>query len=175
MQLNEKEIKERAPFLCTVHSDYLDYMHNTDCHVSLKYGRPYLGLAIRLNDHFYVVPLTSRTTYTREGRGKNKRSPLTTTFIKRGEKEIANLLHNNMFPVPENEIERVFIDPQKDIRLANEQRQIRKQWVEINMKSANVYRDRYDTQSRNYHFLVKICCDFKKLEDACLQWQMKRQ
>lgn len=171
MKLLEESIQQTPPFICTVSAEYLNYMHDVDWRVSLKYKRKYLGLAIRINARLYVVPLTSRTTNDRESRGKKKRSASTTTFIKSGGKEIANLLHNNMFPVPEDQIEQVVIDPMKDTYLANEQRQIRKHWVEINMKSVSVYRDRYDPNARNHTFLCKICCDFKLLEKACDRWE----
>lgn len=58
-----------------------------------------------------------------------------------GGEEIANLLHNNMFPVPKDQIKKIQIDPLVDTYLANEERQIRKNWMEINTKSIAVYRE----------------------------------
>lgn len=81
---------------------------------------------MRINGRMYVVPLTSQTTKERVARGKKKRSTTITTFIKVDGEEIANLLHNNMFPVPDEQIKRIQIDPEVDTYLANEERQIRK-------------------------------------------------
>lgn len=80
-----------------------------------------------MNGRLYVVPLTSQTTKERVARGKKKRSAALTTFIKVGGEEIANRLHNNMFPVPKDQIKKIQIDPLVDTYLANEERQIKKE------------------------------------------------
>lgn len=172
MKLLEDDLKCTKPVLCEIQRDYIKYMHDADWRVSVKYNnRKFVGLAVRMNGRFYVVPLTSQTTKERVARGKKKRSAALTTFIKVGGEEIANLLHNNMFPVPKNQIKKIQIDPLVDTYLANEERQIRKNWVEINKKSIAVYRERYDKNSRNYQFFNKTCCDFKKLEIECDRWE----
>ncbi len=79
-----------------------------------------------------------------------------------------------MFPVPDDQIKPIQIDPKVDTYLANEERQIRKKWVEINTKSIAVYRERYDKESRNYYFFNKTCCDFKKLEVECDRLERER-
>jgi len=81
-----------------------------------------------------------------------------------GDEEIANLLYNNMFPVQLTSIAKVIIDPLVDTYCANEIRYIRKNWKEIEEKAKKVYDESYDIKSRNYSFLKKTCCDFKKLE-----------
>ena len=58
MKLLEESIQQTPPFICTVSAEYLNYMHDVDWRVSLKYKRKYLGLAIRINARLYVVPLT---------------------------------------------------------------------------------------------------------------------
>ncbi len=172
MKLLEDDLGYTKPTLCEIQRDYLKYMHDVDWRVSVEYNnRKFVGLAVRINGRLYVVPLTSQTTKERVANGKKKRSAAITTFIKVGGEEIANLLHNNMIPVPKNQIKKIQIDPLVDTYLANEERQIRKNWVEINVKSIAVYRDRYDEKSRNYRFFGKTCCDFKKLEEACDKWE----
>lgn len=171
MKLLEEDLKCTKPILCEIDKDYMKYMHEADWRVSVKNKRKFIGLAVRINGRFYVIPLTSQTTKERTALGKKKRSASITTFIKVGGEEIANLLHNNMFPVPKKLIKKIEIDPMVDTYLANEERQIRKHWVEINTKSITVYRERYDKNSRNYHFFMKTCCDFKKLEAECDKWE----
>ena len=175
MKLLEDDLKCTKPILCEIERDYMKYMHEADWRVSVKYKRKFVGLAVRINGRIYVVPLTSQTTKERVARGKKKRSAAITTFIKIKGEEIANLLHNNMFPVPKNQLKKIKIDPLVDTYLANEERQIRKHWTEINSKSIAVYRERYDNDSRNYHFLNKTCCDFKKLEEECDRWEREHE
>jgi hypothetical protein len=172
VKLLEEDLKYTSPVICEIEREYVKYMHDKDWRVSVKYNnRKFVGLAVRINGRLYVVPLTSQTTADRVARGKKKRSASITTFIKDGEKEIANLLHNNMFPVPKNQIKKIKIDPLVDTYLANEERQIRKHWIEINSKSIAVYQERYNEKSRNYRFFRKTCCDFKKLEIDCDAWE----
>ncbi len=129
MKLLEEDLKCTKPILCEVQRDYIKYMHDVDWRVSVKYNnRKFVGLAVRINGRFYVIPLTSQTTKERVARGKKKRSAAITTFIKVGGEE-------------------------------------------INLKSITVYRERYDKNSRNYHFFNKTCCDFKKLEIECDKWE----
>ena len=175
MKLLEEDLKCTKPILCEIERNYMKYMHEADWRVSVKYKRKFVGLAVRINGRIYVVPLTSQTTKERVARGKKKRSAAITTFIKIKGEEIANLLHNNMFPVPKNQLKKIKIDPLVDTYLANEERQIRKHWAEINSKSIAVYRERYDNDSRNYHFLDKTCCAFKKLEEECDRWEREHE
>ena len=170
MRLLDRDIKKIPPVLCTVDPAYEDYMRRYDYRISKKKSRPFVGLAVRINDRLYVIPLTTQTTDKRVQRGKRKRSPLITTFIKSNGEEIANLLHNNMFPVPDHLIQRIDIDPLSDTFLANEERYIRKHWTEINYKSIDLYTSRYDILSKNYRFLQKTCCDFKVLDAAYDNW-----
>ena len=73
-----------------VDSSYLAYLHGFDNRVSLKNDRPYVGLAVRINDKIFVIPLTSQTTQERKKRGLKKRNSLTTTFVKASGVEITN-------------------------------------------------------------------------------------
>ena len=59
-----------------VDSAYLSYLHGFDSRVSLKKDRPYVGLAVRINDKVYVIPLTSQTTQERKKKGLKKRNSL---------------------------------------------------------------------------------------------------
>lgn len=79
--------------------------------------------------------MTSQTTEERAKAGKKKRSALITTFIEDGDGEIANLLYNNMFPIQDNIIKTVKIDPLVDTYCANEIRYIRKKWKDIEEKA----------------------------------------
>ena len=170
MSIFDSDIKQTSPKIVMVDSAYLSYLHEFDSRVSLKKDRPYVGLAVRINDKVYVIPLTSQTTQERKKKGLKKRNSLTTTFVKASGVEISDLLHNNMIPVPKKLAQRIEIDPIKDTYLTNEYRYIRKHWVDITNKSMMIYLERYNEKSRNYNFLQSICCDFKILEEKCETW-----
>ena len=171
MHILDSDIRKTSPKIVEVDADYLAYLRGFDSRVSLKKDRPYVGLAVRINDRIFVVPLTSQTTQERKKRGLKKRNALTTTFIRASGMEIADLLHNNMIPVPKKLARRIEIDPAKDTYLMNEYRYIRKHWVEITNKSLATYIERYNERSRNCKFLQSICCDFKLLEEKCAEWE----
>lgn len=164
---NEEDFKGTPINICYVKSDYLKYIRKFDYRIPIKTNRKFIGLVILINGSQYVVPLTSKSSKERVSSGKRKRSPVVTTNLK----DVADILHNNMFPVPSVEIEKIkdisyFTDPY----LNYEYRLIRKKRAAINIKSMNVYRNRYIQKNKDYLFLNKICCDFKKLEEECKRW-----
>ncbi len=142
---------------------YLKYMHRLDYRVSVKYNnRPFVGIITMVNGIRYVLPLTSQTTQERKQNGKKKRAAIITTFVKDSKGvEIANILHNNMFPVKEGTYKALEIDALKDTYESNEIRYIRKNKEKIIAKAKKVYENRVN-QSNS--FLIKTCCDFEKLE-----------
>ena len=86
-----------------------------------------------------------------------------TTFVKdSADNEIANILHNNMFPVKEGVYNALEIDAEIDTYESNEIRFIRKNKDKIIRKAQKVYTERV---TKHNAFLNKSCCDFKKLED----------
>ncbi|MEY8308387.1 type III toxin-antitoxin system ToxN/AbiQ family toxin [Erysipelotrichaceae bacterium 51-3] len=103
--------------LYKVDADYLKYLHKFDYRISVKYNnRPFVGIITMVNGIEYVLPLTSQTTEERKREGGNKRSPVITTFIKdSSNKEIANILHNNMFPVKNDVYVALDVDATKAI------------------------------------------------------------
>lgn len=162
-----EDFKGTSIRICKIKTPYLNYIRNFDHRIPVKGERKYIGLIININGMQYVVPLTSKGTNERILNGKNKRSPLVTTNIK----DVADILHNNMFPTPESEIIDIKeISAESDSYLNYEYRFIRKKWAKINIKSMNIYQNRYNNEDRDYNFLKFICCDFKKLEIECKGW-----
>ena len=142
---------------------YIKYMHGIDSRVSVKYNnRPFIGIITMLNGISYVLPLTSQTTQERKKAGKSKRASFITTFVKDSAgNEIANILHNNMFPVQNGVYTALEIDAEADTYESNEIRYIRKNKDAIIKKAQSVYDSRTNKCTQ---FLAKTCCDFKKLE-----------
>ncbi len=167
-------MNDNNPTLFFVDKEYLKYMHKIDYRVSVKYNnRVFVGIITVIGSQKYVIPLTSQTTEARKREGKRKRSSLITTFVTESNgTEIANILYNNMIPVYDEVITPVTVNPEVDTYISNEIRFIRKTWEVIQNKALYVYDERYLTSSKNYSFLVNTCCDFKKLEAACQQYQV---
>jgi len=149
--------------LYKIDADYLKYLHKIDYRISVKYNnRPFVGIVTMINGINYVLPLTSQTTEERRKEGNNKRSAIITTFVKdSSDVEIANILHNNMFPVKDGVYAALQIDATVDTYESNEIRFIRKNAESIIKKAQKVYTDR---TTKYNPFLNKVCCDFKKLE-----------
>lgn len=158
--------------LYKIDPEYLKFLHTIDYRVSVKYNnRPFVGLITMINEVPYVLPLTSQTTHERKKEGKGKRSAMLTTFVKDGtNEEIANILHNNMFPVQDDLCTALEIDPIKDTYESNEVRYIRKHQDEIISKARKLYTARTTTENA---FLEKTCCDFKRLENNYMKYKAK--
>ena len=153
----------RELFLYEVDPQYLRYLHSFEHRVSIKYNnRPFVGVVTMISGYNYLIPLTSQTTADRMREGKGKRSALVTTFIRDGQTEIANLLHNNMIPVVEGVYSPVEVNAQRDTYLANEIRFIRKNAESIILKANRVHDKRIEKRDR---FLMTVCCDFALLEE----------
>lgn len=149
--------------LYQIDADYIKYLHKIDYRISVKYNnRPFVGIVTMINNVNYVLPLTSQTTQERKKDGKNKRSAIITTFVKdTNGTEIANILHNNMFPIKDGVYTPLNINAEVDTYESNEIRFIRKNSQNIINKAQRVYKDR---TTKHNTFLYKCCCDFKKLE-----------
>ena len=170
-------MENESPILYYVDKEYLKYLHKEDYRVSVKFNnRPFAGIVTLVGDRKYIIPLTSQTTEERKNAGKNKRSSLITTFVtETSGKEISNLLYNNMIPVTEQIITALEIDPEKDTYESNEIRYLRKNWETIKKKAEKIFNQRYDIESHNFNFLKKTCCDFKKLEKALDQFEIRQE
>lgn len=149
--------------LYEINPKYIRFLHSVDNRVSVKYNnRPFVGIVTMINGIKYVLPLTSQTTQERKKNGKNKRSSIITTFVRDSSGcEIANILHNNMFPVKNGVYTALNIDAKVDTYESNEIRYIRKNSSDIIKKAEKVYNDR---KYKHNPFLYKTCCDFDYAE-----------
>ena len=164
--LGEKAMENKDSLeLYKIDPEYIKFLHKADSRVSVKYNnRPFVGVITMINDITYVLPLSSQTTAERKMAGKNKRASVLTTFVKDSSgKEIANILHNNMFPVKDGVYSLIDIDPAKNTYESNEVRYIRKNKDKIIAKAQKLHDSRINQPT---NFLLKTCCDFKKLENV---------
>ena len=187
-------MENESPILYYVDKEYLKYLHKEDYRVSVKFNnRPFAGIVTLVGDRKYIIPLTSQTTEERKNAGKNKRSSLITTFVtETSGKEISNLLYNNMIPVNEQIIklnnkyyikrvigvagDTVDIDYADGKIIINGEEQNEDYIYEpIKKKAEKIFNQRYDIESHNFNFLKKTCCDFKKLEKALDQFEIRQE
>ena len=72
MAILDSDISTTSPKIVMVDKTYLSYLYGFDRRVSLKKDRPYVGLSVRINEKFFVIPLTSQTTQERKKKGLKK-------------------------------------------------------------------------------------------------------
>ena len=146
---------------------YRRYLHSYDHRVNLKPNRRFMGVIVIVDTIQYLIPLTSRP-YRNNGKRRNAR---TTVEIKNESGEIiAALLVNNMIPVPVNCYHLVDIPNDRDKDYLNSENiYLRKIKVkrEIIRKVKSV---RDSVLVHHDEFMIGFCCDFKLLEEKCLEW-----
>lgn len=152
--------------LCLVHEQYSKYLLQYDSKVSWKKDRPFLAFAVYINGRHYAIPITSQT-FRHDGRRRNQE---TTTEICYNKQYYGAILYNNMIPVINDLITHIDIDNQSNFqkdRLMSEVIFIRKNLNHIIKKAENVYCKRVLQEKP---FFVSFCCDFKLLEQKCVEY-----
>ena len=126
--------------------------------------RPYVGVVLLVGEFKYFVPMESP-----KPNHKNLKSG--NHLLKLDNGKLGLLGFNNMIPVPESALIAFDINCEPD---ANYKELLRRQIRYINKVKAVIYdhasKTYYHTVKGNNAFLLKICCDFKKLERACVKY-----
>lgn len=123
--------------------------------------RPYVGVVLKVGSYQYFVPLESpKPNHANIKAGKH--------IVKIDSGRLGIMGFNNMIPAHFSAIEVVDIDTEPDAKYADLLRRqasfINRHKAEIFNKASNTY---YDVTTGKNKFLIKISCDFKKLEKAC--------
>lgn len=156
-----------------VNSDYCDYLRKYDNKVSYnkfeKELRPFIGILFKIDVCEYFAPLSSP-------KSKHKKMKNTVDFFKIKNGELGAVNFNNMIPV--NEKNYTLVDLNKEALTLSElkyQRLLRQQlaWLNANYhqvknKSFKLYQ-LYNNDKLPKNIKAR-CCDFKLLEDKCLQY-----
>ena len=74
--------------LYTVNNEYLKFLYDVDRRVSLKTTRPYIGIVLKINDHVYFAPMSSK---------KSKNNQMTVLL---SSSNAGTIKLNNMIPCP---------------------------------------------------------------------------
>lgn len=158
---------ENKIYICSIRSDYLDYLRNYDDKVSQdKEGkRKFVGVLLEINDQKYYAPLSSP-----KAKHMTINDKAIDIFkIDGGRLGVINL--NNMIPVPEMAIIRLDIENEPDEKyknlLRNQAKVIHSNDDTIKKKAKRLYSI---VNSGSHPNLNSRCCNYKLLEDKCLQY-----
>lgn len=158
--------------LYRVKIDYIKYLYKFDKMVQYNPNRedgytekrPYLGIVLHINNLNYFVPLE----HPREEHRKMKNNQF---IYKIHDGKYGILGFNNMIPISDNELIRFDINLEnrkyKQI-LISQYRFCNKHKKEILKKANSTYLNRINGKNK---FLVKVCCNYKLLEQKCLEYK----
>lgn len=149
---------------------YVHYLRLKDSRVQDNKGRrrPYVGVVMYVGDYRYFVPMESpKPNHARIKSGHH--------IMKLDNGALGLLGFNNMVPVPDTALISFDIDAESDAKYAE---LLRRQAAYINRNKADVLQHAsttyYQVVNKKNAFLLKICCDFKKLERACSRYDPNR-
>ena len=130
--------------------------------------RPYVGVVLYVGEFRYFVPMESpKPNHANIKAGKH--------IMKLAGGKLGLLGFNNMIPVHEAALIAFDIDQEPDKQYAE---LLKRQASFINRNKADVLdhasQTYYSATSQKNKLLLEICCDFKKLEKACGQYDPNR-
>lgn len=152
--------------------DYIKYLYSFDNRIQYNPNRedeytakrPYLGVALKIKEFNYFVPLE----HPRMAHQKMK-SNIFIFKIHNGKYGILGF--NNMIPVKQEQLVNFDIN-KEEMRyrqvLISQYHFCNKHHQEIKEKANETY-----LRSQNNSFMKKICCNFKLLEQKCLEYKFE--
>lgn len=153
-----------------IEDKYIWFLHSRDSRVQFNKGarRPYVGIVLRVGGYQYFVPMESpKPNHVKIKPGRH--------IMKLDNGKLGLLGFNNMIPVHSAALIEFDIDTEPDKKYAE---LLRRQVSFINRHKADVLSHASDTYfnvvSKNNVFLLRICCDFQKLEKACDKYDPAR-
>lgn len=156
--------------LYRISDQYIRFLKSRDSRVqdNKNRRRPYVGVVLVVGEFRYFVPMESpKPNHAAIKPGHH--------ILKIEDGRLGLLGFNNMVPVPDTAIIPFDIDKEPDTKYAE---LLRRQFTYINRNKASVLdhaaKTYFGVVNKKTAFLVKICCDFKKLESACIQYDPKR-
>lgn len=149
-----------------IEEKYIRFLHSRDSKVQYNKGnkRPYVGIVLLIGSYQYFVPMESpKSSHAKIKSGNH--------ILKLDNGNLGLLGFNNMIPVHKDALISFNIDNEPDEKYAE---LLRRQATYINRNKATVLdhasKTYYNAVTKRNDFLKRICCDFKKLERACDQY-----
>lgn len=152
--------------LYKVEDKYINYLKGCDKKVQHNKNkrRPYVGVVLIIGSYKYFVPMESP----KENHDNIKAG---IHILKLDNGRLGLLGFNNMIPVPDSAIIAFDINKETDKQYKE---LLKHQIAFINSRKADIYEHASKTYFKatkgNNRFLSNICCDFKKLENACKRY-----
>lgn len=149
--------------LYRISSKYISFLRGADDKVQLNKNakRPYVGIVLYVGEFRYFAPLESP-----KPNHKNMKSGKHLLKIDGGNLGIIGF--NNMVPIHNSSLIEFDINSEPDTKYAE---LLRRQVTWLNKNKAVIYdhanKTYYDVVNAKNKFLVSISCNFKKLENAC--------
>lgn len=149
---------------------YISFLHTRDSRVQFNKhtSRPYLGVVLRVGEFKYFVPMESP-------KPNHQNIKPGVHILKMDKGRLGLLGFNNMIPVRDDVLISFNINNEPDAAYAA---LLKKQASFCNRNKSDIYdkaaRTYYEVVNDENTFLKRICCDFKKLEKACKQFDPNR-
>ncbi len=173
---NNKKLKLEKLNFFVIDTKYINFLSQFDSHVAYNKDetRPYIGIVLRIEKHCYFAPLFSP-------KSKHKTYKNNLSFFKIVSKKSKNSLgiirFSNMIPVPEDSMYLLELEDKSYgyKRLLSEQYSyinIPENRQKIKDKAEKIYAIvTSKSKSRMSQFYKSLSCDFKRLEEKCLNFQ----
>ena len=157
-----------------VNTDYCDYLRKFDSKVAYnkkeKELRPFIGILFEIEGCEYFALLSSP-------KPKHKKMKNTIDFLKIKEGELGAVNFNNMIPVQRNNYYIIDLNKQTETLEAEKYRNLLREqlmwlnsnYIQVKDKSYKLYK-LYNSE-RLPENIKKRCCNFKLLEEKCLNYQ----
>lgn len=160
----------------TVDKDYIKYLSEFETHVSynkekIGHSRPYLGIVLEIENYEYFVPLYSY----KEHYSKYKNNPSFFFVYDKKGRTLAIIKFSAMIPVPiQSNITKMLEYSKQDKKyqdlISAEYRYINANKEEIYKRANKMY---IAVTKHKNNFFKSIACDFKLLEEKCLEYNDK--
>lgn len=153
-----------------IRDGYIAFLHKIDNRVQMNKGerRPYVGIVLCIGEHEYYVPLESP-----KPNHENIRS--SGPVLKLDDGKLGIMGFNNMIPVKRCHLIEFDILAEADEQYRNlllkQLNYCEKNKDTILSRAKTTYRKALDGKNPFYR---KVCCDFKRLEQNCDKYKVKR-
>ncbi len=158
----------------TIDENYIKYLSKFESHISYnkdetRHTRPYLGIVLEIEDYNYFVPLYSYKKHYE----KYKSNPSFFFVYDRKSRPLSIIKFSSMIPVSKIAKVASLLEYDKQERkyrslISAEYRYINSNKEEIYKRANKMY---IAVTKHKNNFLKTIACDFKMLEEKCLEYK----
>ncbi|MBU5228151.1 type III toxin-antitoxin system ToxN/AbiQ family toxin [Clostridium senegalense] len=157
-----------------VNSNYIRYLNKFDAKVMYNkdnlHTRPYVGIVLDINNLNYFAPLTSP-----KPKHEKMKNNLGFMKIRLKDNEYGAVNINNMIPIKEDQLIKFNINDEKDNKykklLKNQFKFLYRNADNIHHSALKLYEKVVIQKDINF---INMCCDFKVLENKCLEYDYKK-